>query len=130
MPVNIVDMASTERARVPERGQIHGARLHRRRAQLGISQHALAIAAGYESQSTISVMETGTHKNPSTAHLVAIARELRCSVDWLLGAGPDDLYEHGDLSDTFEAMLPWMLEFTDADWRKVIEMIEAIRTPN
>lgn len=63
-----------------------GDRIRQLREKAGLSQSDLAMKAGV-SQGTISQLE----KNPNqkTKHLVAIARVLDCSVDWLeKGTGP------------------------------------------
>lgn len=61
-----------------------GLRIQARREELGMSKKALAMEAGYASHSMISEIEQGLQM-PSYEKLMAIARTLRVSVDWILG---------------------------------------------
>lgn len=63
-----------------------GARLKQARTALGISQEALARAAGVK-QSTIGNIEAGTRQRPRDLH--AIAKAARVNEEWLRsGSGP------------------------------------------
>ena len=61
-----------------------GLRIQQRREALSMSKKALAMEAGYASHSMLSEIEQGLQM-PSYEKLVAIARTLRVSVDWILG---------------------------------------------
>lgn len=58
-----------------------GARVKDAREKLGLSQHALAIKVGV-SLTTIQNYEGG--KFPKGEHAVSLARNLGCTIDWLL----------------------------------------------
>lgn len=62
-----------------------GSRIRKARKDLKMSQKALAIDAGYASHTMISEIEKGLQM-ASPEKLVAIARVLGVSVDWILGA--------------------------------------------
>lgn len=74
-------MASRES---PEFVKAAGARVKKRRLELDLSQKAVALEAGYTSPTMISEFEQGMQM-PTSEKLVAIARVLRVSVDWILG---------------------------------------------
>jgi len=75
-----------------------GQRIKKARKDLKMPQKALAADAGYASHTMISEIEQGLQM-PSPEKLVAIARVLGVSVDWILGvestpsagSDPDDL---------------------------------------
>jgi len=60
-----------------------GERVHQMRRRLHMSQKALADQIG-ASPTTISNLEQGKLSTIHTAHLVALARALACTTDYLL----------------------------------------------
>lgn len=66
-----------------------GDRIRTRRAQLGMSQAALAAACGVKAPS-VSDWESGKTKTIEGPNLLAAALALRCSPDWILHGKKDD----------------------------------------
>lgn len=73
-----------------------GDRVRERRESLGISQEALAAAAGTTQQS-INHLEKGRVRRPG--RLVEIAQALDCSPDWLLGRTEESAHAAADATD-------------------------------
>lgn len=69
----------------PEFIKAAGVRARKRRKEMGLSQKFVAFEAGYTSPTMISEFELGVQM-PTSEKLVAIARVLQVSVDWILGA--------------------------------------------
>lgn len=61
-----------------------GGRAKKRRLELDLALKAVAFEAGYTSHTMLSAFEHGLQM-PTSEKLVAIARVLRVSVDWILG---------------------------------------------
>lgn len=61
-----------------------GARVKRARERLGITQAELARRTG-TSANAINLLEQGITYDPRASRIVAVARELKVSADYLLG---------------------------------------------
>ena len=77
-PVVLVHMAGTGRGVTPRQREL-GRRIKSRREELGLSQEALALAAGIN-RTYIGSLEGG-HRNPSLENLCKLA----ASLDWDVG---------------------------------------------
>ena len=79
---------------MPEPIPYLGENIRRLREARGLSQNALAAAAGLD-QGHLSTIEGGKRANPTAAVLVALARALGVTVDDLLrGGGPKGTTAH------------------------------------
>ena len=73
-------------------GIIVGQRLYTRRKRLKLTQARLAECTGM-TQGSIARIETGKAKEVESGTLIALARALGISTDWLLGLLPEDVDE-------------------------------------
>jgi transcriptional regulator with XRE-family HTH domain len=73
----------------PEVGIAVGQRMYARRKRLQLTQARLAALTGM-TQGSIARIETGKAKEVESSTLIALARALGVSTDWLLGLAPED----------------------------------------
>ena len=78
-----------ERNPAPRLAQKVAQRLRRARRKRGLSQKGLAKLSGL-SQTAISAYERGAME-PTVSNLLALARALRVSPQWLMGLGPSEV---------------------------------------
>ena len=91
-------------------------RIKDRRLAMNMSQYDLADASGIK-QAQISRYERGTN-DPTGAVLIALARALQVSVDWLLGMVDHDDLVTVELSDTEKNLIDaWRRGDTSAAMR-------------
>jgi transcriptional regulator with XRE-family HTH domain len=69
---------------MPEAGQTVGQRLLARRKHLGLTQAQLAQMTGM-SQGSIARIETGKAEEVQSSTLIALAKQLKVTADYLLG---------------------------------------------
>jgi transcriptional regulator with XRE-family HTH domain len=86
------------------KASIFSKRLTLRRKELGLEQSELAEATGL-STNTISNYETG-NREPKLKTLVVLAKKLKCSTDWLLGAGKKPLEPTQDIPSWILPLAP------------------------
>lgn len=79
---------------MPERhiGVMVGERVHARRKRLGLTQARLSALTG-TTQGNIARIETGNAKEVESSTLIALAKALRVTTDWLLGLTDDEAEE-------------------------------------
>lgn len=94
-----------------------GARMKTKREEMGITQRAFAEMIGV-SPSAVNQFEKG-EKKPSSSLLAVIARELRASTDYLLGAS--------DLSDNVAAAFRDFEKLGDGDKKTILDHIEYLK---
>jgi transcriptional regulator with XRE-family HTH domain len=79
-----------------------GARIRKRRQELGISQQELSERVGV-SRPTISELENGTRTSMSTDTAKALARALGVSIDYLVGTWEEEDEDEETASDPARA---------------------------
>lgn len=103
-------------------------RIRERRKELGLKQGDLAAEIG-ATQATISSYESG-ETSPTADMLVAIARVLRTSPDWLLGVSnevrPDALGNLG-LSALEQAVIELVRAFPEEKHQALIDLLNDVR---